>query len=256
MAEVREHIKSFLQLVTQELVYYSMIEDGKVVLPYEETVTYEEELILGMFLSDKDCDNSRDELRTLLEDRFLDFTGNFDQFVRECSSVYLNEDYFRTSFQDYAQSIGICSSHGYRKTLLVRACSLITDEDNTVNLNRSDKDGNTPLHLISFLPLHEDSDFNFFRALLKAGANPLATNAQGSNILHCIFGEKTRQDLSTYWMIYNLVQSNCFAVWLRMLWFLSTIIDEVHLDYLKITPDLDGDTVMHDYISWGCITGL
>ena len=255
MAEFCDHIKSFLQLVIQELVYIINIRFYSEWVAKREVI--KDELTPDEFWSctfNINLDEEEREVLRRFKDRIVDFTGgNFDKLLRESSSVYLNEDYCKTSLKDYASNVDKKATE-YRKSLLVEACILIMGEDKTPDVNRTNRHGNTPLHLISALSLSLDSDFNFFRALLEARANPLATNERGLNILHIIFGgRKAVVDGEGHIkLVKESVRHNyCQDVHprlTRILSFLTAFVDDVHLDYIKIIPDHAGNTVMHDYI--------
>ena len=93
------------------------------------------------------------EVLRRFKDRVVDFTGgNFKKFLRKSRSVYLNEDYCKTSLQDNRSKLPMKSSAD-RTGLLVEACVLIMGEDKSLDVNRANKYGNVPFPLISALRL-------------------------------------------------------------------------------------------------------
>ena len=255
-----ENIKLFLKKVTQEILY---------------NVTFSHEKNTGSGSNLNIYALSR-QFKERVGNKPMNFFGlinNTDnegwfEFVRESPGLFLDgyivsiddeEDiaaykhYNSHSLPFYDNNVIWSSSFAkYREMLLIAACNLVYENDGSVDVNAyTDKNGNTPLHFIAALPGTHLDDFNLFKYLLDAGADPTIENSDGINILHVLAGRIKAEKDEDGDVIFGegRIDAVCWEYGYRqaILNYLSQKLSCTRLFYLANRAGRDGNTVMHEW---------
>ena len=138
----------------------------------------------------------------------------------------------------------------YRDKLLLQAYELIKV---TGDVNHKDDFGNIPLHFVVALPgLSDKSQLNLLKYLLKAGADPLARNNDGLNVLHILAGRIKAEDSHVKKLKFgrNHIEEKSWKTshWKRVVDTLVQMIPKENFVRLMTEPGRDDNTVMHEWV--------
>ena len=169
-----------------------------------------------------------------------DEESDYEDSEDECVYKAFNETYL-----DGDRSVTVAE---YREMILIKCCKMIENFDDLSNCQ--DANGNTPLHYIAALPGITHGCETLVKYLLEADVDPLATNNDGQNFLHILFGRfcaeygdedelcfKNTRVPETKWFLEDRVE---------VLELLSQKLSSNYTTLLAKTQDKNGNTVLHE----------